>query len=72
MKNYNNQFIMKRTKLEEPFLDSDKVINAQDSSKRPSKFVDAMKCGEYLLSKKLYEKFVLQMDFTAVPLGNNA
>ena len=63
---------MKKAKLEEPSSDSDKVINAQDSSKRPSKFVDAMKCREYLLSKKLYEKIVLQIDFSAVPLANNA
>ena len=52
--------------------ESQDINDEQDSSKRPSKFIDASKCREDLLSKKLYEKVVLKLDFPAVILDNTA
>ena len=39
---------------------SNQVMDAEDAFKQPSKLVDAMKCREELISKKLYDFFSFQ------------
>ena len=52
---------------------SDHVMDAEDAFKQPSKLVDAMKCREELISKKLYDFiFFPKIDFPAVVVGNTS
>ena len=48
-------------------------MDAEDAFKQPSKLVDAMKCREELISKKLYDFFFFpKIDFPAVVVGNTS
>ena len=47
-----------RSTAHHPAKYSDQVMDAEDAFKQPSKLVDAMKCREELISKKLYDFFL--------------
>ena len=48
-------------------------MDAEDAFKQPSKLVDAMKCREELISKKLYDFFFFpKIDFPSVVVGNTS
>ena len=46
--------------LKPPAKYSDQVMDNEDAFKQPSKLVDAMKCREELILKKLYDFFSFQ------------